>query len=75
MLTHSIQPLSHASIEKARNAGETEEIINQLLGIYDSLYVLYTKLNRLDYVVTRERIAIEMRRENNARSATVMYKQ
>ena len=77
VLTHTIQPLSHVSIEKAKNTGnsEPEEVISQLLAIYDSLYTLYTKLNRLDYVITRKVIATEIQRKNNASTATFIYKQ
>ena len=58
VLTYTIQPLSHASIERAKNTEiEPEEIISQLITIYDSLYTLYTKLNRLDYAITRKMIA------------------
>ena len=78
MLTHTIQPLSHASsIENVRNTGKTEseEIIGQLLAIYDGLYLLYSKLNKLDYVIKRQIIATEIQKENNASTVTFIYKQ
>ena len=61
-MTHTIQPLSRATIENAEKTkkAETEEVTCDILAVCDSLNKLCETLSRLDYALKRKNIEISL---------------
>ena len=61
-MTHTIQPISRVTIDKAEKTkkSEAEDVAYDILAVCDSLNRLCETLSRLDYVIKRRNIEISL---------------